>query len=99
MVTNDLFLSLLSPDSLVVRRKRGAEADRKNSYTLWYYHICIVDTVLIVLNYAVIVKPHCYVFVYLQVTSPSFPVVVKMGHAHAGMGKVSLLYDLNNAVY
>lgn len=26
----------------------------------------------------------------LQVTTPSFPVVVKMGHAHAGMGKVSM---------
>ena len=24
----------------------------------------------------------------VQVTSPSYPAVVKMGHAHAGMGKV-----------
>lgn len=26
----------------------------------------------------------------LQITSPRFPVVVKMGHAHSGMGKVVL---------
>ncbi len=26
----------------------------------------------------------------LQITSPRFPVVVKMGHAHSGMGKVRL---------
>lgn len=27
---------------------------------------------------------------FLQITSPQFPVVVKMGHAHSGMGKVNL---------
>lgn len=26
--------------------------------------------------------------ILLQITSPRFPVVVKMGHAHSGMGKV-----------
>lgn len=26
-----------------------------------------------------------------QITTPSFPVVVKIGHAHSGMGKVMLL--------
>lgn len=30
--------------------------------------------------------------VYLQITTPSFPVVVKIGHAHSGMGKVIGLF-------
>ena len=30
------------------------------------------------------------IMLFPQITSPRFPVVVKMGHAHSGMGKVVL---------
>lgn len=35
-------------------------------------------------------KSEYVIMLLLQITSPRFPVVVKMGHAHSGMGKVVL---------
>lgn len=34
-----------------------------------------------------------------QLTTPNFPVVVKLGHAHAGMGKVSKRKKKNIYIY
>lgn len=38
------------------------------------------------------------IMLLLQITSPRFPVVVKMGHAHSGMGKV-VLQCLHNSMW
>ena len=35
-----------------------------------------------------------FLFSLFQLITPKFPVVVKIGHAHSGMGKVSLLLHL-----
>jgi len=39
------------------------------------------------------------IILLFQITCPRFPVVVKMGHAHSGMGKVVLLKCLLNSIW
>lgn len=54
---------------------------------MFYFHVSVIWR----WSFMLIVWWSKYVMVLLwQISSPRFPVVVKMGHAHSGMGKVRL---------
>lgn len=49
----------------------------------------------VIMSHVIFLSNDSTMMFLLQITSPRFPVVVKMGHAHSGMGKVAnanLLY-------